>query len=138
MKRILMELMLSAGTCAAENTPVPIEPAVTFAGVSGVSNMKSSPSTCEISRSMEALYRWCEEQKSGIAKIRSQIMDKAGRGRDVEAYLQRISRTEPLTVFDESVFTGTGDCVIARRRQGKTEKQLIFPFKDGTEIPMTV
>lgn len=138
MKRILMELMLSAGACAAENTPVPIEPAVTFAGASSVSNMKSSPSTCEISRSMEALYRRCEKQKSGIAKIRSQIMDKAGRGRNVEAYLQRISRTEPLTVFDESVFRGTGDCVIARRRQGKTEKQLIFRFKDGTEIPMTV
>ena len=133
-----MELMLSAGACAAENTPVPIEPAVIFAGVSGVLNMKSSPSTCEISRSMEALYRWCEEQKSGIAKIRSQIMDKAGRGRNVEAYLQRISRTEPLTIFDESVFTGTVDCVIVRKGQGNTEKQLIFRFKDGTEVPITI
>ena len=65
-------------------------------------------------------------------------MDKAGRGRNAETYLQRISRTKPLTVFDESVFRGTGDCVIARRRQGKTEKQLILRFKDGTEIPMTV
>ena len=138
MKRILMELMLSAGACAAENTPVPIEPAVTFAGVSGVSNMKSSPSTCEISRSMEALYRWCEEQKSGIAKIRSQIMDKVGRRRNVEAYLQKVSRRESLTVFDESVFTGAVDCVIDRKGQRKTEKQLIFRLKDGTEVSITI
>ena len=87
---------------------------------------------------MEALYARCEELKSSMAKVRSQIMDKAGRSRNIEAYLQKISRTEPLTVFDESVFTGTVDCVIVRKGQGKTEKQLIFRLKDGTEIPMTI
>ena len=87
---------------------------------------------------IEALYALCNELKSSIAKVRSQIMDRAGRSRNVEAYLQRISRTEPLTVFDESVFTGTVDCVIVRKGQEKNEKQLIFRFKDGTEIPMTI
>ena len=65
-------------------------------------------------------------------------MDRAGRSRNVEAYLQRISRTELLTEFDESVFTGTVDCVIVCQGQGKNEKQLIFRFKDGTEIPITM
>lgn len=92
----------------------------------------------EYNRRMEALYARCEELKSSMAKVRSQIMDKAGRSRNIEAYLQRISRTEPLTVFDESVFTGTVDCVIVRKGQEKNEKQLIFRFKDGTEIPMTI
>ena len=87
---------------------------------------------------MEELYARCEELKSSMAKVRSQIMDKAGRSRNIEAYLQKISRTEPLTVFDESVFTGTVDCVIVRKGQEKNEKQLIFRFKDGTEIPMTI
>ena len=76
--------------------------------------------------------------KSSMAKARSQIMDRAGRSRNVEAYLQRISRTEPLTVFDESVFTGTVDCVTVCKGQGKNDRQLIFRFKDGTEIPMTI
>lgn len=89
-------------------------------------------------RRMEALYARCEELKSSMAKTRSQIMDRAGRSRNVEAYLQRISRTEPLTVFDESVFTGTVDCVIVCQGQGKSDRQLIFRFKDGTEIPMTI
>ena len=65
-------------------------------------------------------------------------MDKAGHSRTAEDYLQRIGRTEPLTVFDESVFTGTVDCVIVRKGQGKNEKQLIFRFKDGTEVQMTI
>jgi len=87
---------------------------------------------------MEALYARCDELKNGIAKVKSQIMDRVGRSRSIEAYLQRISRTEPLTEFDESVFTGTVDCVIVRKGQGKNERKLIFRLKDGTEIPMTV
>ena len=92
----------------------------------------------EYNRRMEALYARCEELKSRMAKVRSQIMDKTGRSRNIEAYLQRISMTEPLMVFDESVFAGTVDCVIVRKGQGKNEKQMIFRFKDGTEIPMTI
>ena len=87
---------------------------------------------------IEALYALCNELKSSIAKVRSQIMDRAGRSRNVEAYLQRISRTEPLTVFDESVFAGTVDCVTVCKGLGKSDRQLIFRFKDGTEIPMTI
>lgn len=92
----------------------------------------------EYNRRMEALYARCEELKSRMAKVRSQIMDRAGRSRNIEAYLQKISRTEPLIVFDESVFAGTVDCVIVRKGQGTTEKQLIFRFKDGTEILITI
>ena len=89
-------------------------------------------------RRMKALYTRCEELKSSLAKVRSQIMDRAGCSRNVEAYLQRISRTEPLTVFDESVFTGTVDCVTVCKGQGKNDRQMAFRFKDGTEIPMTI
>ena len=68
---------------------------------------------------IEALYARCDELKSSMAKVRSQIMDRAGRSRNVEVYLQRISRTEPLTVFDESVFTGTVDCVTVCKGRGR-------------------
>lgn len=76
--------------------------------------------------------------KDKIEKVRSQIMDKARHSRTVEAYIQRISRTELLTGFDESVFSGTVDCVIVCKGQGKNERKLIFRFKDGTEIMMTI
>ena len=92
----------------------------------------------EYNRRMEALCARSEELKGSMAKVRSQIMDRAGRSRNIEAYLQRISRTEPLTVFDESVFAGTADCVIVRKGQGKNDRQMVFRFKDGTEIPMTI
>lgn len=65
-------------------------------------------------------------------------MDGVGRSRSIEAYLRRISRTDLLTGFDESVFAGTVDCVIVRKGQGKNDRQLIFRFKDGIEIPMTI
>lgn len=87
---------------------------------------------------IEALYARCEELKSSMAKVKSQIMDRVGRSRSIEAYLQRISRTEPLTVFDESVFTGTVDCVTVCKGQGKNDRQMVFRFKDGTEISMTI
>ena len=92
----------------------------------------------EYNRRMEALYGRCEELKGSIAKVRSQIMDRAGRSRNIEAYLQKISRTEPLTVFDESVFTGTVDCMIVCKEEGNTDKQLVIRFKDGTEVSITV
>ena len=76
--------------------------------------------------------------KSGIAKVGSQIRDKAGRSRNIDAYLQRISRTKRLTEFDKSVFAGTVDCVIVCKRQGKKDRQLLLRFKDGTGIPMTI
>lgn len=43
-----------------------------------------------------------------------------------------------MTVFDESVFTGTVDCMIVRKGQHKTEKRLIFRLKDGTEVPIII
>lgn len=89
-------------------------------------------------RRMKALYARCEELKSSMAKVKSQIMDRAGRSRNVEAYLQKVSRTEPLSVFDESVFTGTVDCVIVRKGLRKNDRQMVFRFKDGTEISMTI
>lgn len=87
---------------------------------------------------IEALYARCDELKKGIAKVKSQIMDRVGRSRSIEAYLQRISRTDLLTEFDESVFAGTVDCVTVCKGQGKNDRQMVFRFKDGTEIPMTI
>ena len=92
----------------------------------------------EYNRRLKALYARCEELKSSMAKVRSQIMDRAGRSRNIEAYLQRISSTELLTEFDKSVFTGTVDCVIVCKGQGKNDRQMVFRLKDGTEIPMTI
>ena len=46
--------------------------------------------------------------------------------KNVSNYPQRIGRTDLLTEFDESVFTGTVDCVIVCQGQGKNERQRIF------------
>lgn len=51
---------------------------------------------------------------------------------------EALNRTEPLSVFDESVFTGTVDCVIVRKGLRKNDRQMVFRFKDGTEISMTI
>ena len=49
-----------------------------------------------------------------------------------------MNRNKVYAAFDKSVFTGTVDCVIVRKGQGKKDRQMVFRFKDGTEIPMTV
>ena len=79
-----------------------------------------------------------EELKADAAKVHNQIVEKAGRRRSMEVYLQRIRSAGPLDAFDESVFTGTVDQVIVFRGNGKNQKRLIFRFKDGTEVPITI
>ena len=49
-----------------------------------------------------------------------------------------MNRNKVYAAFDESVFTGTVDCVIVRKGLRKNDRQMVFRFKDGTEISMTI
>ena len=67
-----------------------------------------------------------------------QMMDRAGRRRKMEAYLQRLRQMESVADFDESLFAGTVDQVIVYPGQEKNQKRLTFRWKDGSETPVTI
>ena len=81
-----------------------------------------------------------------IHRIHKKMMEEALENRDEELNRAKYKH-ERLAVDEfaihkgytyESVFMGTVDCVTVSKGQGKTEKQLVFRFKDGTEVPITI
>lgn len=89
-------------------------------------------------RRVEPLYARYEALKVKTQKVRDQIMDRVGRRRKMEAYLQRLRQMESVADFDESLFAGTVDQVIVYPGQEKNQKRLTFRWKDGSETPVTI
>ena len=89
-------------------------------------------------RRVEPLYARYEALKAKTQKVRDQIMDRVGRRRKIEAYLQRLRQMENVADFDESMFAGTVDQVIVYPGQEKTQKQLTFRWKDRSETSVTI
>ena len=89
-------------------------------------------------RRVEPLYARYEALKAKTQKVRDLMMDRAGRRRKMEAYLQRLRQMESVADFDESLFAGTVDQVIVYPGQEKNQKRLTFRWKDGSETPVTI
>lgn len=89
-------------------------------------------------RRVEPLYARYEALKAKTQKVRDQIMDRAGRRRKIEAYLQRLRQMESVADFDESLFAGTVDQIIVYPGQEKNQKRLTFRWKDGSETPVII
>ena len=89
-------------------------------------------------RRVEPLYARYEALKAKTQKVRNLMMDKVGRRRKMEAYLQRLRQLENVADFDESMFAGTVDQVIVYSGQERTQKQLTFRWKDGSETSVTI
>ena len=89
-------------------------------------------------RRVEPLYARYEALKAKTQKVRDQIMDRVGRRRKIEAYLQRLRQMESVADFDESLFAGTVDQVIVYSGQERNQKRLTFRRKDGSETSVTI
>ena len=89
-------------------------------------------------RRVEPLYARYEALRAKTQKVRDLMMDRAGRRRKMEAYLQRLRQMESVADFDESLFAGTVDQVIVYPGQEKNQKRLTFRWKDGSETPVTI
>ena len=89
-------------------------------------------------RRVEPLYARYEALKAKTQKVRDQIMDRVGRRRKIEAYLQRLRQMENVADFDESMFAGTVDQVTVYPGQERNQKRLTFRWKDGSETSVTI
>lgn len=78
--------------------------------------------------------------KSILTNLRAKeaISEQTGRRRKLEAFMNELSENDFLTVFDERMFLGTTEKITVSKGQRKSEKQLVFHFKDGTEVTVTI
>ncbi len=75
-----------------------------------------------------------DAMKVRLNKINEQLAEKAGRKRKLEAFMDKLKEIDGVTDFDEHLFSGTVEKVVVWRGKQKGEKELVFCFKDGTEI----
>lgn len=78
--------------------------------------------------------------KSILTNLRAKeaISEQTGRRRKLEAFMNGLSENDFLTAFDERMFLGTTEKITVSKGQRKSEKQLVFHFKDGTEVTVTI
>lgn len=88
----------------------------------------------EYNRVFDTLSVRCNALKEKIHTLKTQLAAKAGRKRNLEAFMEKLGQTESLAVFDEQIFVGTVERIVINRGTTRNEKKLTFCFKDGTEI----
>lgn len=91
----------------------------------------------EYNRQYNALLTQHEEVKAKLDKVKKVIADKAGKRRALEAFQRRIMEADNMLEFDEALFAGTVEAVTVNKAE-KRQKMILFRFKDGTEIPVTI
>lgn len=74
-----------------------------------------------------------EAAKDGIARIADQRQERAGTRGNVLRFLDTLKRSDLLTDFDEALWHITVDTVAIR-----SEQDIVFAFKDGTELHWTI
>lgn len=73
-----------------------------------------------------------------MIRAKEAISEQTGRRRKLEAFMCELRESSLLTAFDERVFLGTTEKITVSKGQRKREKQLVFRFKDGTEVTVTI
>lgn len=83
-------------------------------------------------RRYSALLERYEAIKSGLARIADQRQGRAAKRKNVLRFLDTLKRSDLLTDFDEALWYITVDMVTIR-----SEQDIVFAFKDGTELNWT-
>lgn len=88
----------------------------------------------EYNRVFDALSLKCNALKEKILTLKAQLAAKAGRKRNLEAFMEKLREKDISTSFDERTFTAVVDQVVVYPGEGRNAKKLVFWFRDGTEI----
>lgn len=87
----------------------------------------------EYLRRYSALLERYEAVKGGLARIANQRQERAAKRESVLRFLDTLNRNDLLTDFDEALWYITVDTVTIR-----SEQDIVFAFKDGTELLWTI
>ena len=92
----------------------------------------------EYNRAFDALSAKCSVLKEKVSTLKAQLAAKAGRKRNLEAFMERLREEDIPASFDEHTFAAVVDQVAVYPGKGKNAKKLAFRFRDGTEIAINL
>lgn len=101
-------------------------------------NAEIAQNQAEYNARLQPLEERYEALKGAMLRTKEAISEQTGRRRKLEAFMCELSENNLLTAFDERVFLGTTEKITVSEGQRKSEKQLVFRFKDGTEVTATI
>ena len=101
-------------------------------------NAEVAQNQAEYNARLQPLEERYEALKGAMLRTKETISEQRGRRRKLEAFMRELSENDLLTAFDEHMFLGTVEKITVSKGQRKSEKQLVFRFKDGTEVTVTI
>ena len=101
-------------------------------------NAEVAQNQAEYNARLQPLEEQYEALKGAMLRTKEAISEKTGRRRKLEAFMRELSENDLLTAFDERVFLGTVEKITVSKGQCKSEKQLVFRFKDGKDVAVTL
>ena len=101
-------------------------------------NAEVAQNQAEYNARLQPLEERYEALKGAMLRTKEAISEQRGRRRKLEAFMRELSENDLLTAFDERMFLGTVEKITVSKGQRKSEKQLVFRFKDGTEVTVTI
>ena len=101
-------------------------------------NAEVAQNQAEYNARLQPLEEQYEALKGAMLRTKEAIAEQTGRRRKLEAFMRELSENDLLTAFDERVFLGTTEKITVSKGQCKSEKQLVFRFKDGKDVAVTL
>lgn len=91
----------------------------------------------EYNRQYEALIAQYDEVKAKLDRTKKVIAEKTSKKGMLEGFQRQLMSSDHLLEFDEGLFAGTVDTITVHKAE-KRHKRVVFRFKDGTEITVTI
>ena len=101
-------------------------------------NAQTAQDQEEYNRTFDALSAKCGALKEKVRTLKAQLAAKAGRKRNLEAFMERLREEDIPASFDEHTFAAVVDQVVVYPGEGKNAKKMAFRFRDGTEIAINL
>lgn len=101
-------------------------------------NAEVAQNQVEYNARLQPLEERYEALKSSMLRAKEAISEQTGRRRKLEAFMRELRESSPLTAFDERVFLGTVERITVFKGASKGEKRLVFRFKDGKDVAVTL
>ena len=101
-------------------------------------NAEVAQNQAEYNARLQPLEEQYEALKGAMLRAKEAISEQTGRRRRLEAFMCELRESSLQIAFDTRVFLGTTEKITVSKGQRKSEKQLVFRFKDGTEVTVTI
>ena len=101
-------------------------------------NAEVAQNQAEYNARLQPLEDRYEALKNAMLKTKEAISEQTGRRRKLEAFMCELRESSLLTVFDERVFLGTVERITVFKGASRGEKRLVFRFKDGRDVAVSL